>query len=68
MSDMKIPQYRTLYKNSKGYHRNWEDAWKALNGAGGETREVMVLYIEGEYYPLAERIELWTKWKDEEYD
>lgn len=66
MSEMKIPQYRYLYKNSKGYHYSWDDAH--ASGAGGEIKEVMALYIEGEYYPLPERVEIWQKWKDAEYD
>ena len=66
MSSLAIPEYRRLYKNAKGYHYSWDDAHTAC--PVGETKEVMVLYIEGDYYPLPERIELWQKWKDTEYD
>jgi hypothetical protein len=68
MVEMKVPEYRYLYKSEKGYHLSWDAAWEALGGNGGKVQEVVVLVINEEYYPLPESIDIWNKWQDSEYD
>lgn len=64
--DLKVAEYRKLWKNDKGYHYSYDVAKEA--SPNSRPKEVYVLLIDDEYYPLPEPIRLWDKWQDENYD
>lgn len=66
MVEMKVPEYRELYKNHKGYHYSYEAA--KISDAAAKVTKVMVLLINDDYYELPEPLRIWSKWQDEEYD